>query len=79
MSETAKIRSKTPLFWAQTDTVVSYVGGRTFQVKILKRIFLVSLAPLGLERSENNDFMTPGAQKTEKMLRQIGSYVHFTV
>ena len=59
--------------------MVSYVGGRTFQVKILKRIFLVSLATLGLERSENNDFMTPGAQKTEKMLRQIGSYVHFTV
>ena len=68
-----------PLDEGLQRTVVSYVGGRTFQVKILKRIFLVSLATLGLERSENNDFMTPGAQKTEKMLRQIGSYVHFTV
>ena len=59
-------------------TVVSYVGGRTFRVKILNCIFLVPLAPLGLERSRNDDFMTPEAQKVEKMLVQIGSYGHFT-
>ena len=60
-------------------TVVSYVGGRNFWVKILRCIFLVSLAPLGIERSRNDDFMTPEAQKVEKMLLQIGLYVHFTV
>ena len=59
--------------------MVSYVGGRTFRVKILNCIFLVPLAPLGLERSRNDDFMTPEAQKVEKLLCQIGSYVHFTV
>ena len=59
-------------------TVVSYVGGRAFWVKILNCIFLVPLAPLGLERSRNDDFMTPEAQKVEKMLVQIGSYGHFT-
>ena len=59
-------------------TVVSYVGGRTFRVKILNCIFLVPLAPLGLERSRNDDFMTPEAQKVEKMLVHIGSYGHFT-
>ena len=48
-------------------TVVLYVGGRTFQMKILKCIFLVSLAPLGLERSGNVDFTTPGAQKVGKI------------
>ena len=55
------------------------MGGRTFRVKILNCIFLVPLAPLGLERSRNDDFMTPEAQKVEKLLCQIGSYVHFTV
>ena len=39
----------------------------------------VHLAPLGLERSRNDDFMTPEAQKVEKKLSQIGSYGHFTV
>ena len=48
-------------------TVVLYVGGRTFQTKILKCIFLVSLAHLGLERSGNVDFTTPGAQKVGKI------------
>ena len=48
-------------------TVVLYVGGRAFQMKILKCIFLVSLAPLGLERSGNVDFTTPGAQKVGKI------------
>ena len=59
---------------AGEDTVVSYVG-----VKILKCIFFGFLAPLGLERSRNYDFMTPEAHKAEKMIRQIGSYGHFTV
>ena len=77
--KSSRVTPHIPPYLRPLCTVVSYVGGRTFQVKILKRIFLVSLAPLGLERSDNNDFMTPGAQKTEKMLRQRGSYVHFTV
>ena len=60
-------------------TVVLYVGGRTFRVKISKCFILVSLATLGLKRSGNNDFMTPDPQKTEKLPHQMGSYVHFTV
>ena len=56
---------------ADEDTVVSYVG-----VKILKCIFfgLVFLAPLGLERSRNDDFMTltPGKDKyNDKDLTKI--------
>ena len=64
-------------FW--TNTVVSHVGGRTFWAKILKSLFLVSLASLGVERSRNKDFTTPGAQKAQKKLLRMGSYVHFTV
>ena len=60
-------------------TVVSHVGGRPFWMKNFKCIFLVSLASLGAERSGKIDFRTPEAQKTEKMLSQMGSYVHFTV
>ena len=48
-------------------TVVLYVGGRVLWVKILKCNFLVSLAPLGLERCENVDFTTPKAQKVGKI------------
>ena len=59
--------------------VVSHVGGRTFQAKILKSVFLVFLAPLGVEGSRNNDFTTPEAHKAEKMLPRMRSYVHFTV
>ena len=62
------------LLW--TNTVVSHVGGRTFRAKILKSLFLVSLAPLGVERSRNNDFTTPEAHKAEKMLPGMRSYVH---
>ena len=61
------------------STVVSHVGGRPFWMKNFKCIFLVSLASLGAERSGKIDFRTPEAQKTEKMLSQMGSYVHFTV
>ena len=60
-------------------TVLSHVGGRPFWMKNFKCIFLVSLASLGAERSGKIDFRTPEAQKTEKMLSQMGSYVHFTV
>ena len=60
-------------------TVVSHVGGRPFWMKNFKCIFLVSLASLGAERYGKIDFRTPEAQKTEKMLSQMGSYVHFTV
>ena len=59
--------------------MVSQVGGRTFRVKILKCFFLVSLAPLGLERSGKTDFTAPEPQEAEKMLHQLGSYVNFTV
>lgn len=68
--------------WIQNSThstVVSHVGGRPFWMKNFKCIFLVSLASLGAERSGKIDFRTPEAQKTEKMLSQMGSYVHFTV
>ena len=60
-------------------TVVSHVGGRPFWMKNFKCIFLVSLASLDAERSGKIDFRTQEAQKTEKMLSQMGSYVHFTV
>ena len=63
----------------KASTVVSHVGGRPFWMKNFKCIFLVSLASLGAERSGKIDFRTPEAQKTEKMLSQMGSYVHFTV
>ena len=39
------------LLW--TNTVVSHVGGRPFRAKILKSLFLVSLASLGVERCRN--------------------------
>ena len=55
--------------------MVSQVGGRTFRVKILKCFFLVSLAPLGLERSGKTDFTAPEPQEAEKMLHQLGPYV----
>ena len=69
------------LLWQveRESTVVSHVGGRPFWMKNFKCIFLVSLASLGAERSGKIDFRTPEAQKTEKMLSQMGSYVHFTV
>ena len=59
--------------------MVFYVGGRPYQTKIFKCIFLVSLAPLGMERSGKIDFTTPEAQKAEKTVHQMGSNAHFTV
>ena len=47
--------------------MVLYVGGRVLWVKFLKCNFLVSLAPLGLERCGNVDFTTPKAQKVGKI------------